>query len=59
MCAAASAAACSSRASGLLRLYSDGCAAPNMGADRYAVTDRSVYSFSLSVFAFCMRRANG
>ena len=45
-------------ASGLPSLHSDGCAAPNMGADRYAVTDRSVYSFSLSVFVFCMRRVN-
>jgi len=54
----ASAAACSSRAFGLPALYSGGCAAPNTGVDRYAVTGRSVYLCSLSAFAFCMRRVN-
>ena len=59
ICAAASAAACFSRASGLPSLYSSGCAAPNTGAYRNAVTGRSVYLSSLSAFAFCMRRENG
>jgi len=38
--------------------YSGKCAAPNIDAGRYAATGGSVYSFSLSAFAFGRMRVN-